>query len=105
MKVVIVFAAFVAVAFGASVTGDKDAAVVRSELNNIGVDGYNYAYETSNGISAEEQGQLQNVGTDNEAIQVRGQFTYVGSDGNTYAVTYTADENGFKPQGAHLPQQ
>lgn len=63
-----------------------------------------YSYETSNRITAQEQGQLNNAGTDNEAIAVRGQFQYVGPDGVTYTVTYIADENGFQPQGAHIPQ-
>lgn len=59
--------------------------------------------ETSNGISAQEQGQLKNAGTDNEAIEVRGQFSYTGPDGVVYTVTYVANENGYQPQGAHLP--
>lgn len=63
----------------------------------------NCRYETSDGKAAEEQGQLKNVGTDNEAISVQGSFKYVGDDGVTYQVNYIADENGFQPQGAHLP--
>lgn len=63
-----------------------------------------FRYETSNGISQQEQGQLINAGTDNEAIAVRGQFQYTGPDGVTYTVTYVADENGFQPQGAHIPK-
>lgn len=59
--------------------------------------------ETSDGQSRQEQGQLQNAGSENEAIAVRGQFSYIGDDGVTYTVTYIADENGFQPQGAHLP--
>lgn len=62
------------------------------------------SYETSNGISQQEQGQLQNAGSENESISVRGQFSYTGADGVVYTVTYIADENGFQPQGAHLPQ-
>ena len=33
----------------------------------------------------------------------QGQYSYLGNDGNTYTVTYTADANGYQPQGAHLP--
>lgn len=61
-------------------------------------------YETSDGTSAQESGQLKNAGTDNEIMAVRGEFKFIGLDGVTYTVTYIADENGFQPQGAHLPQ-
>ncbi|CAH0605472.1 unnamed protein product [Chrysodeixis includens] len=101
MKSFIVFALFVAVAVAAP--ADKDAVVLRYDSDNIGVDGYNYAVETSNGQSIQEQGQLKNVGTENEALEVRGQFSYTGPDGVVYSVSYIANENGFQPQAAHLP--
>ncbi|XP_019876738.1 flexible cuticle protein 12-like [Aethina tumida] len=103
MKAVIVFSALVAVVVCAPQGLDKDATILRNELDNIGVDGFNWAYETSNGISAQEQGQLINAGTENESIAVRGSYRYIGPDGVTYEVTYVADDNGFQPQGAHLP--
>ncbi|GJQ70340.1 hypothetical protein Trydic_g22774 [Trypoxylus dichotomus] len=103
MKVVLVFAVAIAVAAAAPQQSDRDAQIIKSVLDNIGTDGYNFEYETSNGIAAQEQGQLRNAGSDNEILAVQGQFKYVGPDGVTYSVTYTADENGFQPQGAHLP--
>lgn len=63
---------------------------------------YFFRYETSNGISQQESGQLQNAGQENESIAVRGQFSYT-LDGVTYTVTYIADDQGFRPEGAHLP--
>lgn len=63
-----------------------------------------FSFETSNGISQQEQGTLVNAGTENESIQVRGQYSYVGADGRTYTVIYIADENGFQPQGDHIPK-
>ncbi|KAI5633477.1 insect cuticle protein domain-containing protein [Phthorimaea operculella] len=103
MKSFIVFALIVAAAVAAPAGPDADAQVLRYESDNIGVDGYKFAVETSNGISQQEQGQLVNAGSENEAIAVRGQYSYTGPDGVVYSVTYVADENGFQPQGAHLP--
>ncbi|KAI8126467.1 Larval cuticle protein 8 [Lucilia cuprina] len=80
----------------------QDAVVLRSE-SEVGPESYQYAYETSDGNKAEEQGQLKNVGSEDEAIVVRGSYSFVADDGQTYTVNYVADENGFQPQGAHLP--
>ncbi|KAK7601582.1 hypothetical protein V9T40_009023 [Parthenolecanium corni] len=72
------------------------------ELNPDG--SYHYGYQTGNGISAEERGAIKNLGSpDNEINSVQGYFSYPGSDGVQYSLTYTADENGFVAQGAHLP--
>jgi hypothetical protein len=63
-----------------------------------------YSYETGNGIVAQEQGYLKNAGQkDLEAQVATGSFSYTGPDGVLYTVTYTADENGFRAEGAHLP--
>ncbi|XP_055912846.1 larval cuticle protein 65Ag1-like [Eupeodes corollae] len=104
MKFVIVFTALFAVALAATSPLDSaHAETLRYDNDNIGVEGFKYAVETSDGKSASEQGVLKNVGSENEAISVQGQFSYIGPDGVTYQVTYLADENGFQPQGAHLP--
>ncbi|KAI8126464.1 Larval cuticle protein 8 [Lucilia cuprina] len=80
----------------------EDATVLRSE-SEVGPESFQYAYATSDGVEAEAQGQLKNVGTDEEAIVVKGSYSFVADDGQTYTVNYVADENGFQPQGAHLP--
>jgi len=62
-----------------------------------------HSWETSDGQKAQAEGQLNNVGSENESLAVRGSFSFVADDGVTYTVNYIADENGFQPQGAHLP--
>ncbi|XP_045472434.1 endocuticle structural glycoprotein SgAbd-5-like [Harmonia axyridis] len=105
MKMIVALFAVMALAHAAPQNqADKDAIVTKYDSNNIGVDGYDFVYETSNGISQQEQGSLVNPGTENESIQVRGQYSYVGADGRTYTVIYVADENGFQPQGEHIPK-
>ncbi|XP_055912850.1 flexible cuticle protein 12-like [Eupeodes corollae] len=104
MKFVIVFSALFAVAFAASLQDSSlNAGIIRYENDNIGVEGYKYAVETSDGSSHSEEGVLTNLGKEGEGLSVHGQYSYVGPDGVTYTVTYIADENGFQPQGAHLP--
>ncbi|KAH9635510.1 hypothetical protein HF086_001563 [Spodoptera exigua] len=104
MKSFIVFALFVAAAVAVPVENPRDAVIVRQEVDNIGVGGFSFSYETSDGKSAQEQGQLKNVGAENEAIEVRGQYSYTGPDGVVYTVNYVANELGFQPDGAHLPK-
>ncbi|KAJ6633498.1 Flexible cuticle protein 12 [Pseudolycoriella hygida] len=104
MKMIIVFAVVLAVALAAPVDDSQNAQILKYENDNIGVDGYNFAYETSDGVSRSEQAVLKNPGTEQEAIAVRGTVTWTAADGVQYTLNYIADENGFQPEGAHLPQ-
>ncbi|XP_029161182.1 larval cuticle protein 65Ag1-like isoform X2 [Nylanderia fulva] len=54
-------------------------------------------------LSAQEYGYLNNAGTDQGTLNVRGNYNYTDNDGNTFHISYIADENGFQPKGAHLP--
>lgn len=62
-----------------------------------------FSYETSDGVTRQEQAEVKNAGTDQEALSVRGSVSWVAPDGQTYTLHYIADENGFQPQGDHLP--
>ncbi|XP_014488065.1 PREDICTED: endocuticle structural glycoprotein SgAbd-1-like [Dinoponera quadriceps] len=65
---------------------------------------YSYQYETENGIAASESGSPQPVGPKGEpAVVAQGQYQYTAPDGTPIAVSYVADENGFRAQGDHLP--
>ncbi|EDV96127.1 pupal cuticle protein Edg-78E [Drosophila grimshawi] len=72
-------------------------AEIRSYVNEIKQDdnSYKYQFETSNGIAQQEQG----VG----GYYASGSSQYYTPEGQLIQLTYTADENGFQPQGEHLP--
>ncbi|XP_014094503.1 larval cuticle protein 65Ag1 [Bactrocera oleae] len=103
MKFVIVFVAVCIVSAIAAPAPQQEVQVLRYD-SDVEPEGYKFLVETSDGKLHEEEGKLKDVGTDHEAIVVRGSFSYVGDDGQTYTVTYIADENGFQPEGAHIPR-
>ncbi|XP_047536531.1 pupal cuticle protein 27-like, partial [Vanessa atalanta] len=72
---------------------EKNSAILKLD-QEVGENGFHYSYETSNGIQAEESG---------DTVQTRGAFAYKGDDGKVYSVTFTAGEDGYRPQGDHLP--
>ncbi|XP_047997071.1 putative mediator of RNA polymerase II transcription subunit 26 [Leguminivora glycinivorella] len=76
---------------------EKSARIVSYQNENKGKN-YQYSYETENGIKVQEQGSVQG-----KTLRAQGGYSYTGDDGQVYTVTYTADEHGFRPQGAHLP--
>ncbi|RVE45631.1 hypothetical protein evm_009744 [Chilo suppressalis] len=63
---------------------------------------FHYSYEGGDGTKAFEKGELKSI-NENIGESVVGGFSYVGKDGNEYSLSYTADENGYRPVGAHLP--
>lgn len=82
-------------AFGFARDRDANARILRSE-NEIYPDGsYQYGFEADNGIEVEESG----VG----GVSVSGSAKWVDDEGTPIELTYIADENGYQPQGAHLP--
>ncbi|KAH8322128.1 hypothetical protein KR059_003574 [Drosophila kikkawai] len=74
---------------------NRDAVITREDSDPADPEGnYKYAFETSNGIQAQEAGNANGVS---------GNSNYVSPEGIPISLTYVADENGFQPQGAHLP--
>ncbi|KAL0119987.1 hypothetical protein PUN28_007982 [Cardiocondyla obscurior] len=107
MRTLVALCALVAVALAAPQQSQdyrQTVLVKETPLDNIGVDGYQYGYELSSGQAHQESAHVVNHGQENESLVVRGSFTYVDPQTNVrYTVNYVADENGFHPEGAHLP--
>ncbi|XP_012282360.2 uncharacterized protein LOC105700781 [Orussus abietinus] len=108
MKFLIVSMAVLAVAFAqygqVPASGQPPIAILR-QAQDISPEGsYNFSYETENGIAVSESGSPQPAGPDGEpAVAAQGQYQYTAPDGTPISVSYVADENGFQPQGEHLP--
>lgn len=83
-------------ALHAGANPDATAETLKS-VADVGPESYQWEYETSNQIKANEQGQLKEVGTE-RAIAAQGAFSYISPDGTPISLSYIADENGFQPQ-------
>ncbi|XP_029161180.1 cuticle protein CP14.6-like isoform X1 [Nylanderia fulva] len=62
---------------------------------------YNYSYNTDTGIRVQEDGHINHINTEQEALEARGSYSFTDAEGNTFQVSYVANENGFQPKGAH----
>ncbi|XP_017887070.1 endocuticle structural glycoprotein SgAbd-2 [Ceratina calcarata] len=76
---------------------------IRSQQKDTYPDGsYTFSYDTENGISVSESGRPQGTPQGQSEV-VQGRYSYTAPDGTPITLEYTADENGFHAQGAHLP--
>ncbi|XP_041976484.1 endocuticle structural glycoprotein ABD-4-like [Aricia agestis] len=91
---------------GAAVKEGDVIPILKFEIEGPNADGtYKWLYETGNEIKAEESGYVKNFGKgEGEEVQVaEGRFSYKSPEGTPIVLSYIADENGFQPQGEHLP--
>ncbi|XP_012266530.1 larval cuticle protein 65Ag1-like [Athalia rosae] len=106
MKITIfLFAAMLATALSAP-QGNPNAEVTitrQEEQNNIGVGGYKYSYEQSDGQKKEETAEVVDEGTEEQSLSVKGSYSFV-IDGKTYLVTYTAGKDGYQATAEHIPK-
>uniref|UniRef100_A0A453Z3Q2 Uncharacterized protein n=1 Tax=Anopheles quadriannulatus TaxID=34691 RepID=A0A453Z3Q2_ANOQN len=98
MKTLIVLALIAIVA----VAADQNAKVLRYENVQDGDASYKFAFESDDGIARQEQGELK---TEQEGMNVQGNFKFVADDGKEYVVQYVADSQGFHPEGDHIPKE
>ena len=61
------------------------------------------SFETSNGISHQETGSPKQVDQEPGVVVAQGADSYTNPEGQVVSITYIADENGFQPQGSHIP--
>uniref|UniRef100_A0A4Y0BGB3 Uncharacterized protein n=1 Tax=Anopheles funestus TaxID=62324 RepID=A0A4Y0BGB3_ANOFN len=80
--------------------GDSNLVYYENDRNETW---YEFAYQTKDGQYREEQGFIDPV---TGILTVKGSYSFEGTNGETYAYNYVADENGYqiveKPATADL---
>ncbi|XP_038120371.1 larval cuticle protein 1 [Culex quinquefasciatus] len=80
----------------------SEVQVVRYENDHNALDNYQFNFALSDDQTREEVGTLKD-GKDQEGNNVRfyvvqGSYSFLGDDGQTHWVHYTADETGYHPR-------
>jgi len=94
----VVFASAVAATLGQQVVlkEEADAKILKEQRFNNGDGRTGAAFATENEINFREE-------TDHEGTRI-GQYSYIGADGKTYFVKYSAGKEGFRIlDGEHIP--
>uniref|UniRef100_A0A6P7F2U4 Endocuticle structural glycoprotein ABD-4-like n=1 Tax=Diabrotica virgifera virgifera TaxID=50390 RepID=A0A6P7F2U4_DIAVI len=92
-------------ASGPPANAQPPVALIKYENEGVNADGsYQWSFEAANGIKQEEKGSFKPGASEGESIaEVSGQVEYTADDGTPIHLSYIANENGFQPQGDHLP--
>ncbi|XP_053948546.1 flexible cuticle protein 12-like [Anastrepha ludens] len=94
----------IAMAFSAPLDDSANAQILCYDFDNIGVDGYDFSFETSDGVRRKESAELKDIGDGKKALTVDGFAVWTAPDNEIYRLDYVANEKGFQPRGDHLPR-
>ena len=87
----------------ANLTTDSRQAKIVNQDSEVNPDGSFYnVWDSDNNIRVQEEGSIK-IHNNDEILSVSGKIAYNDDKGNPIYLTYIADENGFQPQGDHLP--
>jgi hypothetical protein len=97
MKVAFVLLLVIGAAMAQILRQQEEPAVrIVKQIDERNEDGsFYWAYENSDGTTADQKGSFRNRGTENEILVLEGSYTYYDSDAKLIKVRYIADENGF----------
>lgn len=62
-----------------------------------------FRYETDTGIAHDESGTFQQKGPEEGVVSAQGKYSFTSPEGEHVEISYIADDNGFQPQGSHVP--
>ncbi|XP_026481223.1 larval cuticle protein 65Ag1-like [Ctenocephalides felis] len=95
MKVVAILSVMFTLASCAPLDDSENAKIVSYENKPYikEENGYKFLYETSDGQSRQEQGQL---GGPDKILTIMGSYKYIDTNGEPYQVSYVADDKGFR---------
>jgi hypothetical protein len=92
----LVVASCLAVAAAGQFVDPKNAKILKEQRFNAGDGRFGSAYAQEDGVVFREE-----TGAQGERV---GQYSYIGDDGKTYTVKYTAGKDGFRIlDGSHVP--
>ncbi|KAF9798838.1 hypothetical protein SFRURICE_020402 [Spodoptera frugiperda] len=103
MNRIIIACAVLSVAAAAVLPEDAQAQIVEYVYKNDGTGNYNFRFETSNGISREETGEVINPGQEDQYIKVYGLYSYKDTNGEVVNVIYGADKDGYHIESGEEP--
>ncbi|KAK3924537.1 Endocuticle structural glycoprotein SgAbd-1 [Frankliniella fusca] len=108
MKLVIVACALLAVALARpqqlQQQPTKPPVPILSQDAELSIDGSHHSsFQTGDGVSRSEQGVQKQLGPNDQGEAIQGQVSWTDNDGVSHSLTYTADENGYQPQGDLVP--
>ncbi|XP_014099595.2 uncharacterized protein [Bactrocera oleae] len=105
--------AFVGAAYAASIGAGVESTTEKREIipllryeTDRKPDGsFSFSYEGGDQSARDEAGVVENVGTEEETLEVHGSYRYIDADGQEIEVHYTAGKNGFVPIGTNIPAE
>lgn len=60
-------------------------------------------FESADGVKREEEGSQKQITPEDAGATKKGSWSYTAPEGDNVQMSFVADENGFVPQGSHLP--